>query len=64
MKVLPGQLDLFRVDDYLNDVVSNFSSGITPISTRTKVCVKKHPPIKRETIERIAIKLAALPSLK
>ena len=63
MKVLPGQIELFRVDDYLNDVVSNFSSGITQISTRTKVCVK-HPPIKRETIERIAIKLAALPSLK
>lgn len=64
MKVLPGQLDLFRVDNYLNNVVSSFAnSGITQISTRTKACVK-HPPISRETIDRIARHLSDLPSLK
>ena len=63
-KSVPGQTTLFNIEDYANGVNSNFSSEITPISTRTKACIKRHKPISRETIERTAVKLTSLPSLK
>ena len=61
---VPGQINLFNVEDYSDsNVASNFSSGISQISTRTKVFISPHRPISKETIESIAVKLTSLPSL-
>ncbi len=43
---VPGQLDLFQIDDFKNTVASNFSSGLSSVSTRTKVLIS--PQITRE----------------
>ena len=54
-RTVPGQLDLFQVDDFHNTLASNFSAGTSSVSTRSKVSVS--PSITRETIERVAVKL-------
>ena len=59
-----GQLTLFPVADFqTSNAASNFSSGISQISTRTKAFISPHRRISKETIESIAVKLTSLPSL-
>ena len=60
-----GQLDLFPVADFqTSNAASNFSSGISQISTRTKAFISPHKPISKETIARVSAKLISLPNLK
>lgn len=64
VKQVIGQLDLFPVADFqTSNAASNFSSGISQISTRTKAFISPHRPISKETIASIAAKLSSLPSL-
>lgn len=60
---VPGQIDLFNIEDYGNsNVASGMSMGISITSTRTKVSPHRIQ-IKRETLDRAASKLTLLPPL-
>ena len=59
---VPGQIDLFNVEDYADsNVASGMSCGLTIISTRTKV--SPHQKITRKVLDAVAIKLTSLEPL-
>lgn len=59
---VPGQCSLFNTEEYSDHGSSNFGCELSLFSTRSKVPVR--PQIKRETLDRAAVKLALLPPLK
>lgn len=61
-----GQLDLFNVENYSDNVASNFDYGLSlsNVSTRTKVFISPHRKITRKVLDEAATKLASLEPLK
>ena len=57
---IPGQLDLFQVEDFNTAQVASGMSCESPVSTRTKVRPRS---ISKGQIENAAVKLASLSDL-
>jgi len=60
MRSIPGQLDLFQVEDFNTAQVASGMSCGSPVSTRTKVRPRS---ISKSQIENAAVKLASLSDL-
>ena len=59
---VPGQINLFNIEDYSDsNVACGMSCGLTIASTRTKV--SPHQKITRKVLDAVAIKLTSLEPL-